>query len=219
MKSEAKQNHIFQHKSEASKKRIPRENQLVEKSCQRFECVICKRIFTDYNHWNIHKLIHFAENECEICKKRFAYNYELTRHRRTHRCSISDSGMMNTNGEECKLFKCSVCKKEFTKSTHLVQHKRVHKGEKRFECEICRKGFTKLVGLDRHSFEMHSKDSSETFECDVCGKGFDELDGLEMHKRTMGGDLVVRNDKTGGLEHVNKVLKTFKSAKVVLKMI
>lgn len=74
---------------------------------------------------------------CDICKKSFTRNTNLTKHKRTH-------------SENTKSFKCSLCPKAFYSNSELSRHLEIHMDRKAMFCKYCNQAFTQRDKLDVH---------------------------------------------------------------------
>ncbi|CAL8149202.1 unnamed protein product [Orchesella dallaii] len=80
--------------------------------------------------------------ECGICKKRFAYNNHLIKHRKT--AHVTE-----------KPWKCEICGRDFKLESHMKEHQLGHESIKPFECHLCGMGFTRKPVLNRHISNIH----------------------------------------------------------------
>ena len=145
------------------------EHKKIHTSVKSFECEICKKSFSSNQDLTRHKRVHTGEKpySCEICKKEFSRDSSLAEHKRVH------------TGE--KPYTCNICKKTFKQNSHLAQHKRIHTGEKPYECEICEKTFNSSSDLTRHK-RVHTGEKPNS--CDVCQKSYTQNSGLFHHNKT-----------------------------------
>ena len=111
-----------------------------------------------------------APSECQVCKKSFLYQSQLTLHQRTH------------TGE--RPFHCDICDKGFIQLSDLRVHERIHTGEKPYSCDLCPKRFTHDSTLRAHK-RTHTQE--KPFRCEHCDRAFSHRGNLNVHQRTHSG--------------------------------
>ncbi len=103
--------------------------------------------------------------QCELCPKKFAQSYDLTKHKRIHTggrpyhcdiCHMKFAHSFNlTHHKRERPYSCDICAKKFARSNALTEHKRTHTGEKPYQCGICQNKFSQLAHLTSHKKVMH----------------------------------------------------------------
>jgi len=135
---------------------------------RRFECDVCKRLFTTCSNLKAHERLHSGEkpHTCKQCNYASVRKSDLKKHERTH------------TGE--KPYECTVCSRLFTQSSHLKVHERVHSGERPYLCDICGRGFKETGHLERHR-RTHTGEKPHV--CDICGHRCSQKSDLRIHRR------------------------------------
>ena len=113
--------------------------------------------------------------QCNICRHRFATNYDLKTHMRQH--SVSEPTT-----------KCEICGKAYPSHKQMLAHMRVCKlGDAKTQCDICGK-FISIKGgkLQKHKREVHGV-GEQKFECDICQMRFFKKQRLVSHRFTHTG--------------------------------
>ena len=113
--------------------------------------------------------------QCNICRHRFATNYDLKTHMRQH--SVSEPTT-----------KCEICGKAYPSHKQMLAHMRVCKlGDAKTQCDICGK-FISIKGgkLQKHKREVHGV-GEQKFECDICQQRFFKKQRLVSHRFTHTG--------------------------------
>ena len=106
---------------------------------------------------------------------------------------------------------CDKCNKRFAVSSTLTKHKTTHSDQKSFKFKSSKKSFKSKYQLGSHS-KIHSK--IKAYERKICKKRFTHSLNLSRHKKA-NGSAYIRNEN-GELEHVNKVIKSYKQLKKVV---
>ena len=137
-----------------------------------FECMFCKKRFTQRAGLNAHVLIHSGTKPfaCSVCDKRFTQKSGLDQHFLTH------------TGE--RPHQCPMCDKRFTQKANLNNHILTHTGEKRHECAFCSRRFTQKANLNAH---ILTHTGEKPHQCIVCERKFTQKSGLNQHILTHTG--------------------------------
>ncbi|CAG5112498.1 Oidioi.mRNA.OKI2018_I69.chr2.g6710.t1.cds [Oikopleura dioica] len=104
-----------------------------------FPCVHCKFVGTSLTeHKNhIRTCSQISLNcVCPYCHKRFARQWLLEGHIRTH------------TGE--KPYVCDICNRAFADRSNMRSHRATHDPTRRHECDICHKSFSRNAVLEKH---------------------------------------------------------------------
>ncbi|XP_070548957.1 zinc finger protein 30 homolog [Ptychodera flava] len=177
-----KSHHILKHHSEG-----------------RYECDICKIVFTYHRGLILHKRSHSEKTlQCRHCPTRFLTELKRQRHERDKHSELpavcSECGetfntrvkMMNhlktMHGKP--EFKCYVCGKNFYKNFYLRTHLE-HHGElsREYTCKTCQKVFRVWSEYRSHCRSVCKK---RDFLCEICGRGFKSGTNLRAHVQTHG---------------------------------
>ncbi|XP_070549117.1 zinc finger protein 77-like [Ptychodera flava] len=165
----------------------------------RYECDICKSVFTYQRGLVLHKQSHSEKTlQCRHCPARFVKEAKRMEHeRRVHNEVLSvctECG--ETFNTKIKMiyhhqtvhlkpeFECSVCGKKF-KDKYYWQAHLEHHGElsKEYTCEICKKTFRIRSEYRSHCRRVCKK---RDFLCDVCGRRLKTSSSLRTHVQTHG---------------------------------
>jgi len=146
----------------------------------------CKFVSKRKDQLTAHRGTHTKPFKCDLCRKRFSINAQLTQHRLF-------------NHENSDRFKCHICNKRYSRNTSLVNHLKLHdKPARIFKCGLCPKVFTLNRWLVAHRKLAHGKFSSncvihpaklisisgiKNFVCDLCGSRFCELIAVKRHMK------------------------------------
>jgi len=139
---ETKKGKVLRYKSGLSKG---------DKTSGNYTCEFCNKQFTQYANMNahVHKKHLPKPVSCPICRKQFAYNYEMKEHSLTH----MRDGEGELMGSE---FECKECGKFFSRLQNLKRHKVVvHFGIKAFVCRLCKNNFASRGNLKHHLISVH----------------------------------------------------------------
>ncbi|XP_076435766.1 uncharacterized protein LOC143275500 [Babylonia areolata] len=130
---------------------------------------------------------------CDLCPRRFARQWYLTVHRKSHLrerlhtcevCQVSFTRVGNLNRHRLmhtgdKPFQCQQCPSRFANRYRLAEHERRHEGLKPFRCDVCNNQFTDLSSLRRHKRTHSGEDLKHT--CEICGASFKTMHSLTSH--------------------------------------
>lgn len=118
--------------------------------------------------------------ECSICKKTYAIEVSMIRHKKQHTSRIHD---------------CEYCNESFETKAELINHvENLHKNELRsFGCNRCSKVFFLESMLTSHSLTHNSTKVIETkidrkFQCQFCPKALSSKHFLRDHIRAHTGE-------------------------------
>ncbi|KAF7237294.1 hypothetical protein EYD10_15923 [Varanus komodoensis] len=161
-----------------------------------YECVHCRKCFSQREHLMHHEQVHTGEKmhgypvsgemfafrhqeirtgskpyKCTQCGRCFSERNNLRRHETTH------------TGE--KPYKCFHCGKSFNRSENLKSHQRIHSGEKPYKCSQCEKCFRQAGDLKKHE-TIHT--GEKPYKCPECGKCFRHTRNLTVHQRIHTGE-------------------------------
>ncbi|KAG5873399.1 hypothetical protein JTB14_017986 [Gonioctena quinquepunctata] len=120
--------------------------------------------------------------QCQFCKKFFLRLNYLEMHR-TYGCSANPHRSRPL---------CDFCGKKFCQPQKLKVHiKRMHSDMsqvlKEFQCKDCLKILGSRAALQRHSKEVHQKQTEGQCSCSRCGKKFQNKSNLKIHMLTHSG--------------------------------
>lgn len=129
-----------------------------------WKCTVCNLTFCKESLFDLHKMIHNANNlengckfvVCPECGVKFEKQNELIKH-------VSQHGKLTlkkaTNTTSSAAYKCSMCYKRFATKVRLQQHCLVHGAEdqKPLPCNICFKRFMNNSALSCHLKTHRSK--------------------------------------------------------------
>ncbi|KAK5640597.1 hypothetical protein RI129_011408 [Pyrocoelia pectoralis] len=138
-----------------------------------FYCLICKKLFPSRKPFTRHNRYNHSKDRkhpCEICGKRFVYQYEAKNHENVHIPKIK------------RIFECNICNNSYRSKTTLKIHVQVdHYNVIRFSCKECGKNFKLLASLKDHQKKVHL---GITLKCEDCGKVYRDASCFENHKKT-----------------------------------
>ena len=133
-----------------------------------------------------------VENECPVCKKVFAQNYQLHVHiRKRHSnycysCVHCNKTFVTNNGlykhnlmHKIGKYQCSTCNKSFHFPQWLQNHERIHVKKKLLKCTFkgCAKKYASQYTLDFHV----NKHSAKKIKCHKCTFETDTRANLIQH--------------------------------------
>ncbi|XP_075034305.1 uncharacterized protein LOC142095267 isoform X2 [Mixophyes fleayi] len=128
--------------------------------------------------------------KCSMCRKRFPSNFDLIKHRRTHKmqkltCSDCGNQYNSIVGFEDSRSKTgnAVCGKCLSLQSGLSKCGDTKK--KLFSCSECGKHFSRKQSLDVH---LKSHTETNTITCAECGKVCPDTSRLLMHMRVHTGE-------------------------------
>ncbi len=141
-------------------------------SKNRYECDVCKRVFTRLLSLNEHKYIHTNSKpfECIKCEKTFRQSSNFNKHQKLHQ------NKSQTNG---KSIVCKVCGRVFGSQSYLKSHLLSHNNTKTCLCHKCGNSFKYRSDLMRH-LKIH--DNSRQYKCHICQNGFNDSSTLKRHQ-------------------------------------
>ncbi|GLV41648.1 earmuff [Carabus blaptoides fortunei] len=153
-------------------------------------CKECAKVFKQKMYLKIHMRSHYSAEErsfaCELCDKRYAYQYQLAQHQYQHtdekpyvcqqcgkgcvtRDSLKRHARIHDVNYTRKSHTCKYCGKSFPYPSFLAEHMKNHTGERPFLCSYCGKGFRQKGALDLH-VRMHT--GQKPYKCELCGDAF-----------------------------------------------
>ncbi|CAG9854645.1 unnamed protein product [Phyllotreta striolata] len=120
--------------------------------------------------------------QCQFCKKFFLRLNYLEMHR-TYGCSANPHRSRPL---------CDFCGRKFCQPQKLKVHiKRMHSDLaevlKEFQCKSCLKILGSRAALQRHTKEVHKKQTEANCSCSRCGKSFQNKSNLKIHMLTHSG--------------------------------
>lgn len=110
---------------------------------------------------------------CEICGKRYVYQFTLKQHLDSHTGN--------------KPYKCDVCDKSFPHLAYIKIHMRFHTGERPYQCSLCGETFITSSKLSSHMRRRHVG-NWKAHQCQICDKKFQYPRQLREHKVTHTND-------------------------------
>lgn len=133
-----------------------------------FKCHQCSKVFKSKKVLKKHLFIHTGIKRfcCDVCKKTFRYQSEVTAHRKSH---------------EKPTFQCDICSAMFIHKSHLATHRRKHLNEFVEWCKECNLGFVSKSLFTKHQNLVHK---NLKLMCDICGDRLSSLSSLKEHKLT-----------------------------------
>ncbi|KAH7707338.1 oocyte zinc finger protein XlCOF6-like [Aphelenchoides avenae] len=133
---------------------------------RRHRCDFCGESFARPDILIAHLRRHTQEKpfECADCGKRFAHEYNLTRHGNVHRQ---------------ERYECMECPKSYVTLQALSEHlQKFHDGRRPFTCRKCTKGFLLQRQLDGHVCALST---GQFLECKRCEHKFTHASHLYQH--------------------------------------
>ncbi|XP_069686022.1 zinc finger protein 431-like [Periplaneta americana] len=184
-----------------------------EWSAKRFECEVCKAMFTRKHSLMVHLCIHSGLRPfpCSGCGKAFSTSSQAQRHARMHKQTTTDDSIKEEPGSETggavtdvkgeeeetevttddftgdSNFLCTICDMKFDCKQSFTQHRRSAHGMANRpprECLTCGKVFTCASALKCHE-TVHT--GARDFACVTCGKAFPTKTCLKAHEATHTG--------------------------------
>ncbi|KAJ2941501.1 hypothetical protein O0L34_g14547 [Tuta absoluta] len=194
-----KPENLGNHKKAAHGMDVP-ESELVPKVKITVECRVCKKI-VERRRYKGHMRLHEGDLEknfiCDVCGQRFAFEYQLNRHRSYHvndlpficdYCpyrgrskALLTTHMRSHTGDYP--YKCTQCSTACATKSNLNRHMRTHSGNKPFICDSCNRGFYTKLELQKHISVVHL--GIKKYVCKICGAAFGYSTGLMKHERTV----------------------------------
>lgn len=118
-----------------------------------FPCRYCSEVFRNRGTRRVHEIRFHTQNykhQCNICKKQFMTNSQVTKHRVVH------------TGE--KNFRCEICGLSLTRRCNLEEHLATHSDARPFKCQTCEATFKTKKALRKHA-NVHQE---YQYECPIC---------------------------------------------------
>ena len=171
-------------------------------SFRKWQCLPCKKIYTNPNSLQQHnKFHHFKDNayihRCHICGQEYNSSAKLSNHIEKHSleeakikcdtCSklfFTDFDLKNhkrnTHDLQQDQLMCSIC--SFTTATkgRLKRHMILHSEERPFPCQLCNLKFKSDACWKRHLKQVHTQERK--FKCRFCIKTFKTSSNLKVHE-------------------------------------
>ncbi|XP_063698002.1 zinc finger protein 91-like, partial [Culicoides brevitarsis] len=162
--------------------------QRVHDKILKYECIICKKGFSQSRDLRDHLALKHLEQElykCSICDKSFSTKGSLKNHVQIHesekikdhpdsrKCKYCSKFVLKENLKEHLLKQhkertCEECGKIYFNEKSFHEHKETHKGPK-FTCDLCgKKSFTKSI-IQNHMIHVHLKNVPRS-KCEICDK-------------------------------------------------
>ncbi|XP_033611037.1 zinc finger protein 135 isoform X2 [Cryptotermes secundus] len=180
---------------------------------RRFECEVCKAMFTRKHSLMVHLCIHSGLRPfpCSGCGKAFSTSSQAQRHARMHPQASADEIVKEEPGSDTGIIlnehkdedeeadvigddftgvtslHCMLCDLDFDCKQSFTQHKRAAHGltnRQTRECLTCGKAFTCASALKCHE-TVHT--GKRDFACVTCGKAFPTKTCLKAHEATHTG--------------------------------
>jgi hypothetical protein len=111
---------------------------------------------------------------CDLCDKKFAYQYLLRGHRKNH-----------TRNKD--FTPCPHCNKEYKGPerlrAHIIQKHEKTLSCKTFMCEYCSKTYVDPAALKTHQAKDHLN-TYQRVKCEVCGKELSDIRSLRKHRQS-----------------------------------
>ena len=142
-----------------------------------YQCQFCKKFFLRLNYLDMHRTYGCSANPqrtrplCDFCGRKFCQPQKLKVHiKRMH--SGKSSGVSISNGIE------------FLRTRLIVAD--IADVLRDFQCKLCSKLLGSRAALQRHSKEVHSRNSA-VVSCPRCQKMFQNRSNLKIHMLTHSG--------------------------------
>ncbi|XP_037902467.1 transcription factor grauzone-like isoform X3 [Hermetia illucens] len=173
---------------------------------ERLKCDKCDKIFSNKRALQNHTLIFHDPVDikifhCDQCPKRYAKQYQLNHHKKTHleknrtdfTCDECGKGYSNKHAlkthirgihENAYSRICDICAKVLPSKGLFIKHKLEHEGivEPRVQCEECEKWLKNAYQLKLH-MRKHTRPAVNQFACTECGKTAPTKNALRGHIR------------------------------------
>ena len=157
--------------TEIYKKKKPKKLKSTEIPDLNYICPVCKVKFASEFELILHKKTHLMQDQgnrvCNFCGKHFKKTFQLQNHIRTH------------TGD--KPFVCHTCGKAFSQESTLKTHMRIHTGVKPFQCKECDESFNVSSALTAHELWKHNS-GKRPFLCTFCSKSFPTKSAVRKHE-------------------------------------
>ncbi|KAK3711399.1 hypothetical protein QZH41_013509, partial [Actinostola sp. cb2023] len=192
--------HVATHKRRDKTPKAPKVPRGKEDN-QTYRCEGCNLSFKSHDLWSKHVAAQHNTDqptkkttskrdgnypfECDICGRRFAVSFWLTRHKREH---LKDHP-----------HRCDECGQSFAVMAWLTRHKRKHETaassapplvqDLPHRCDECGRSFAVMAWLTRHKRQHETAASAPPLvqdlphRCDECGRSFAVMAWLTRHKR------------------------------------
>ncbi|CAB4061590.1 KRAB [Lepeophtheirus salmonis] len=175
------------------------EELLGDEEKKSFECIFCKKRFSQKSHLSVHEQgTHqgLRHNMCPYCGKTFSAASNMKKHLLIH-YQQSDSNEDGKSSTE-QQFKhvCEYCGRLYDNLHYLRIHVKTHSTEAPlFPCEECHEKFSSISALKIHQ-KFHKGETQFTctvlptrnFKCVECGKAFIQKAHLKTHLLQHSGE-------------------------------